>query len=378
MEPFFLRCETCQARLRVREERFLGQIQSCPKCGSMVQIVAPAGWLAQGEAAAESPPQLDEITATSTSSATASAVHWLRSHTIATAAGATGVIAACGLAALLALRGDEQVASLPTPAPAAQTTADTTAELAEEPVQQIDSAAETADTVVADETEHEVAHDDPVVAPESPSEPPQEPPQEPNVEQPVQAAASSSSFLPLITPPTVDTPTPSQEPQSPRKLTLELVRQDAKPAPAIVSPAVAAYPAEVEAEAAEIESANGAAAKPSGKLPAEAPVEASNLPSLDPPAHRTNIMDQLSMPIDSITLPDVPIGEFVGFVSTMTAVPIELDPKVLGEVGLSSRSTVTVHGEATTAGKLLARVLKEHQLTCVEREGTLVVVRAKR
>ena len=36
-------------------------------------------------------------------------------------------------------------------------------------------------------------------------------------------------------------------------------------------------------------------------------------------------------------------------------------------------------GDDTTVGKLLARVLKEHQLTCIERDdGTLVVVRAKR
>ena len=50
MEPFFLRCETCHARLKVRDEQFLGQVQSCPKCGSMVQILAPAGWLATDEA----------------------------------------------------------------------------------------------------------------------------------------------------------------------------------------------------------------------------------------------------------------------------------------------------------------------------------------
>ena len=61
MEPFFLRCETCQARLRVRDERFLGQIQSCPKCGSMVHILAPAGWLTANEATAEAAPEISEV-----------------------------------------------------------------------------------------------------------------------------------------------------------------------------------------------------------------------------------------------------------------------------------------------------------------------------
>jgi len=39
---------------------------------------------------------------------------------------------------------------------------------------------------------------------------------------------------------------------------------------------------------------------------------------------------------------------------------------------------VTVRGDDTTVGKLLAGVLKEHQLTCDERDGVLVVVKAKR
>ena len=42
---FDIRCETCRARLRVRDERVLGQIHACPKCGSMVHIAAPAGWV---------------------------------------------------------------------------------------------------------------------------------------------------------------------------------------------------------------------------------------------------------------------------------------------------------------------------------------------
>ena len=74
----------------------------------------------------------------------------------------------------------------------------------------------------------------------------------------------------------------------------------------------------------------------------------------------------------------MPIGDFVSFASEMAAVPIRVDAKVLGEVGLSSRSTVDVRAENTTLGKLLARVLKEHQLTCVVQDGGLVVVRAKR
>ena len=38
MEPFFILCTTCKSRLRVRSAKVIGQIHSCPKCGSMVLI----------------------------------------------------------------------------------------------------------------------------------------------------------------------------------------------------------------------------------------------------------------------------------------------------------------------------------------------------
>jgi hypothetical protein len=46
VEPFRVTCETCRARLKVRDESAIGEIHACPKCGSMVQIVPPQGWSA--------------------------------------------------------------------------------------------------------------------------------------------------------------------------------------------------------------------------------------------------------------------------------------------------------------------------------------------
>lgn len=42
MSPFSISCLTCKARLRVRDLSAVGQILACPKCGSMVEVVAPA------------------------------------------------------------------------------------------------------------------------------------------------------------------------------------------------------------------------------------------------------------------------------------------------------------------------------------------------
>jgi len=42
MELLRIRCPTCNARLKVRDARLLGQIVHCPKCGSMMQVDAPS------------------------------------------------------------------------------------------------------------------------------------------------------------------------------------------------------------------------------------------------------------------------------------------------------------------------------------------------
>jgi len=41
---FAINCTTCEARLNVRDKSAIGQIMTCPKCGSMVQIAPPPGW----------------------------------------------------------------------------------------------------------------------------------------------------------------------------------------------------------------------------------------------------------------------------------------------------------------------------------------------
>ena len=44
MQPFSIQCTTCRRSLRVMNPEAIGQIVSCPKCGSMVMVHAPAAW----------------------------------------------------------------------------------------------------------------------------------------------------------------------------------------------------------------------------------------------------------------------------------------------------------------------------------------------
>ncbi len=57
MELFSVTCTTCQQRLKLRDESAIGEIQICPKCGSMVLIQPPPGSPAD---AYETPPIASE------------------------------------------------------------------------------------------------------------------------------------------------------------------------------------------------------------------------------------------------------------------------------------------------------------------------------
>ncbi len=50
VEPFAIHCTTCKARLIVKDESVIGDILSCPKCQSMVQVAPPAGDASHGAA----------------------------------------------------------------------------------------------------------------------------------------------------------------------------------------------------------------------------------------------------------------------------------------------------------------------------------------
>jgi hypothetical protein len=55
---FTIQCTTCRRSLRVTNPEAIGQILSCPKCGSMVLVEAPSGWT---QTAAVEPPVLNSV-----------------------------------------------------------------------------------------------------------------------------------------------------------------------------------------------------------------------------------------------------------------------------------------------------------------------------
>ncbi len=343
MEPFFLRCETCRARLRVRDERFLGQVQSCPKCGSMVHIVVPAGWLATGEPAT---PEVVEVAAVASPTLLAKAIGSVREHAGLWTAVASTVLVAGSVLSVLALQTGEDVAPLPNSSPAAGVAStEPASKRAEVPQDEMPSIDDVRVKEVQLNTDSR-----PTAQPELMAAP---------------AAAALLPIEPIMAEQKPDQPSTttmehnSAEPPATRTLVLDAVQPEPKAlarGEASLEPPVS-YPPAVDVPL------NHDQATPS---------------ALERPARVTNVVDQLSVSIESIELPSMPIGDFVNLISEMSAVPIRLDPRVLGDVGLSTQTKVVVQSGDITLGKLLARVLKEHQLTCVERDGELVVVRVKR
>jgi hypothetical protein len=301
----------------------------------MVQILAPAGWLAAGEAVPN--PAAAEVAAVGSPTLSEVVVNALREHAVLWSTGAAAAVMASGLVAFLALRGGEEVVALPPTPPAVEERVAGPSEVEKQREQRSLPLA----------TEVRTAEQTVETTPPAPIRPPQ-----------VKIETAGAEEKPLVVPPPKTAVAPVVKQEQPRTLTLEPVRNDANAATVrATAVAVPDYPPAMVTEVAQVET------KPR---------------TVTPPARVTNFADQLAVPIESIDMPAMRIGEFVNLASDMAAVPIKLDAKVLGEVGLSTRSTVTVRADDTTVGKLLARVLKEHQLTCVERDGVLVVVKAKR
>ena len=86
MKPFSIQCDSCQAKLKVTKASAIGQILACPKCGSLVQVVAPEG-LDEAQESATAPVAAADRGAPNTATAeTAKATHQDRSREPAGAA----------------------------------------------------------------------------------------------------------------------------------------------------------------------------------------------------------------------------------------------------------------------------------------------------
>jgi hypothetical protein len=387
VEPFQIRCETCRARLRVNDERFVGQIHACPKCGSMVQIAVPPE-LAAAAAAVMAKPSVAggaPLTALSTASSAAPAsklpiflTRLLHSPAAVWSASAIAVVSLAGLGAAVALRSANNLAihqDAPPAVAAAVAPATTSTNqpsnsgvcqglaAAMDEQAKLEFAAESAAGGGDEPTNPAVAVADPSAA--TATLPPTtassadaapaaqtDPAAAPNIAphkltlEPVAASATP------ITPPPVDAAAPSGSPKYPPV---------ADPSPAPDRAAVMEIPP--RSHLAATASADEPAARPVLRF-GQAPNDA---------ARRTNLSDQFSLPVASFDMADAPLTHVLDMLANMAAVPITCDPATLAAAHIAPDMHVTVHAHDTTLGKLLGGLLREHGLSCEPRDGQVVI-----
>jgi len=343
MQPFPVICETCHARLKVRSDSVIGHILACPKCGSMVEIVPPAGWSA-AEADSQSPapeamaePQLSKIA-------------WLTGPIALWTSGGAAVVLATTLVGALWLRGDAGPGE-PIEAPASAVDAT---------VASLDNASQGTPIVKAAEVE--------VVQPEPSAETVETARSE--ASQPALDEASIAETVTAITgPPPVATapdskaqlPAAKREPldAAPARLTLDpQPESEPSPAPARTSPHNVHY---------------------SGLSPRSSLVDPTAAVRLGPMSSESprsrDLARQLALPIQSLELTRVPLDRLIDMLSDMAAVPITLDPAALSMAGLAANEEVSVEARDTTVAELLGDILAKHGLACEEQNGQLVVVK---
>lgn len=72
-----------------------------------------------------------------------------------------------------------------------------------------------------------------------------------------------------------------------------------------------------------------------------------------PPLRRIDVAAQLSLPLEQIEIPPIPLTEFTAFASDLTAAPITIDPWGFYLAGAAADAKVQVRGQQLTAGKLI-------------------------
>ncbi len=92
---------------------------------------------------------------------------------------------------------------------------------------------------------------------------------------------------------------------------------------------------------------------------------------------KSEIDERLSTSISSVQFVNVPLSQFVGFVADLANLPIVIDDAGLARAGKARATKVTVKLTAVTARDALDAALASLDLTCVVREGKLVVTATK-
>jgi len=379
VELFSISCTTCRARLKVHSRDVIGQIVTCPKCESMVQVSPPPGWndpsgspapsagpmpihktptaavdktpppLPRGMAAARQliPPRLPTklersllLTHGHASPLPRGRVaeDWLA----VASAGLGGVILGLGIWIFAVSQGrHEQVAERHRDIPPG------TWQHPADPSAHGDGwQSPQAPTTGKEPGEFSTG----VPAPATTQTP------APQTSQPVPPSAIAATTKQEVRPPAATQPTPNS-PQVAASATAPAQKPD-QPAPA---PFTVVAPQALVVDSTVAKAAPAATSTPSAHLSA--------------PPVPINIRARLKDKVATIDFREMPLAQFKGFMAELSTIPIELDQAGLKRAGRSEATLVTVRMSNTTVAKVIAKALEPHGLT-LRIEPTKAVITA--
>lgn len=363
MELFSIRCETCGTSLKVRSTEAIGQILSCPKCESMVQVAPPPGWQPPAEpeqpaleAAAPQPAPAEppspapaaptEMAASAGEPETYQApfgfeppppADWKKRAAIGMLAVAAVLFGVMGW--LWANRGDQPVAQNPPPA-----------------VEPTPAKTEPSDDPGTDPAPTE--DPDPAVTPEqSPDSLPPPPTPTPRTKVEIDPVtgrpAAPASPRKKQEPTKVENP-PAKVPQpAPPKVQPKPPVPNPNPPPKKVDP-----PAD----------------PPALTNPLLPTVEAPPQPDPEAVRVRKDVDDRLNDAIASIDIRNKPLAAVIDEISQLSTLVISLDLDSLSAVGVTPEDKVSVSLSNTTVGQLLERLLDQVGLVYVVESGQVRVI----
>ncbi|MBI3837197.1 MAG: hypothetical protein HY288_04590 [Planctomycetia bacterium] len=414
MELFIIHCTTCKARLKVKDESVIGDILACPKCSSMVHVVPPVGWkrsTGPQEALAESAkrPSPGEISKSRLAKDKAAVVvpplpvraapapipAEIQPHAVVTAVRplpparpSPSAADTVWTAAIARVKQDWMLYSGGLAAGVllgaagfwlAVSTAKTTppATPGESPRAQAMLAPA---TPVAKQASPPPAQRDQMVAlkPSTVDEandpgPPSAPVASEELGEPAANALSHESSV-IAETPAQDAATSEPALALPKPVAPAL-KLDPAPAP---NSAAESAPSDRTIEPATAADATGAPDEPSKIRP---------MATIDPTSTGTAASERAggslsvaeiearlsSSELSTVQFVQVPLSQFVEFIGDLTALKITIDDEALKAVGKGRQSPLSVKLTKTTAGKALSAGLKSLGLTCVARDGKLVI-----
>jgi hypothetical protein len=397
VESFPVICETCGARLKVRDERLIGEIHACPKCDSMVHIMPPAEWktgaLQQSAIRVDTHPQpSSEVVAS------AAVVVEVAVPPAAVAATTSPIIAWLVVGALLLLAGlaigmwiGGEGADVPVePVPKVAETKTDNENAVELDPYAVASPAEAADRLAAvpdpplDMVEQAPSdglptpqRDELTKSPVPTEQSVRQQAAELDVEKPERDAVQAPAKKPDDQPIAENVP-PSDRPQSPvlrfDPLDFDSAKLSSSTGASSSSSLTDSLRADSGTDLVLEAPAEDAIGEPAPPLARDRTLHVRLGPTPMDAARQDKSRGQLSLRIASFAIRDVPLTRFVAMLTDMANVSIALDPRVLAQAGVSPRAAVSIEATGATIEDLLRDALAKHRLELAENDGRTGVV----